>query len=62
MVGTKTDLRDDACFKSELAKRRIRPVEQDAGTKVAKKLGAVKYMQCSAVTQFNIREIFNEVN
>lgn len=61
MVGTKTDLRDDPCFQAKLVKQRIQSVRQKDGIRVAKKLGAVKYMECSALTQVNIMEIFKEV-
>lgn len=61
MIGTKTDLRDDPCIQAELVKRRIQSVRQKDGIRVAKKLGAVKYIECSALTQVNINEIFKEV-
>lgn len=45
IVGTKIDLRD-GCSK-------ISPVGQDQGEKLAKELRAVKYVECSALTQVN---------
>ncbi|KAL5345896.1 hypothetical protein ACLOAV_008926 [Pseudogymnoascus australis] len=61
LVGTKTDLRDDPCFQAKLAKQRLQPVRQKDGIRAAKKLGAVKYMECSGLTQVNVMDIFNEV-
>lgn len=61
LVGTKADLRDDLRLQAKLAQQRIQPVRQKDGIRAAKKLGAVKYMECSALTQVSMMDIFREV-
>jgi cell division control protein 42 len=54
LVGTQIDLRDDAATVEKLAKNKQRPVSSEQGEKLAKELKAVKYVECSALTQVNI--------
>lgn len=49
LVGTKLDLREG---KSKAA------VSTSEGRSVAKEIGAVDYMECSALTQKNLRNVF----
>ena len=51
LVGTQIDLRDDAATVEKLAKNKQKPITQDAGEKLARELRAVKYVECSALTQ-----------
>lgn len=51
LVGTQIDLRDDAATIEKLAKNRQRPITIEQGEKMAKDLKAVKYVECSALTQ-----------
>lgn len=51
LVGTQIDLRDDAATIEKLAKNRQRPITFEQGEKMAKDLKAVKYVECSALTQ-----------
>ena len=51
MVGTQIDLRDDAATIEKLQKNKQRPLTQEAGEKLQKELRAVKYVECSALTQ-----------
>ena len=51
MVGTQIDLRDDAGTIEKLAKNRQKPITYEQGEKLAKELRAVKYVECSALTQ-----------
>ena len=60
-MGTQTDLRDDASVKDKLSKQRMVPVSQSDGMRMAKELGAVKYVECSALTQFKLKDVFDEV-
>ena len=55
LVGTQVDLRDDASTIEKLAKNKQRPVSFEQGEKLAKELRAVKYVECSALTQVSIR-------
>lgn len=51
MVGTQIDLRDDAPTIEKLAKNKQKPISAEQGEKLAKELKAVKYVECSALTQ-----------
>lgn len=62
IVGTQTDLRDDHSVKDKLAKQRMAPVRKEDGEKMARELGAVKYVECSALTQYKLKDVFDEVS
>ena len=51
LVGTKIDLRDDRETLSALAEQGLSPLKREQGQKLANKVRAVKYMECSALTQ-----------
>lgn len=51
LVGTQIDLRDDASTIEKLAKNRQKPVSSEQGERLARELRAVKYVECSALTQ-----------
>lgn len=51
LVGTQIDLRDDASTIEKLAKNRQKPVSSEQGDRLARELRAVKYVECSALTQ-----------
>ena len=59
--GTKTDLRTDSATIEALAEAGQVVVEQEAGKDLASKVGAVDYVECSALTQEGIEEVFNKV-
>jgi cell division control protein 42 len=61
IVGTQTDLRDDQSVKEKLFKQKMKPVEKSDGERMAKDLGAVKYVECSALTQYKLKDVFDEV-
>ena len=54
LVGTQIDLRDDAAIIEKLAKNKQKPLSLEMGEKLAKELRAVKYVECSALTQVNL--------
>ena len=60
IVGTQTDLRDDPQVREKLAKQKMQPVRKEDGERMAKELGAVKYVECSALTQFKLKDVFDE--
>lgn len=59
LVGTKADLRDDLHLLDELAVRKQKPVTTEQAEKLAKDVGAVKYIECSAATQQGVLELFD---
>lgn len=62
IVGTQTDLREDLQVREKLAKQKMQPVRKEDGERMAKELGAVKYVECSALTQFKLKDVFDEVS
>lgn len=62
IVGTQTDLRDDPGVREKLAKQKMSPVRKEDGERMAKELGAVKYVECSALTQYKLKDVFDEVS
>ncbi|KAK9449909.1 small gtpase-binding protein [Limtongia smithiae] len=58
LVGCKKDLRNDPKTIEELNKTSQRPVSAEEGQAVAQKIGAAKYLECSARTQEGVREVF----
>ena len=36
------------------------PVKKEDGERMAKDLGAVKYVECSALTQYKLKDVFDE--
>ncbi|KAI9204794.1 rho family small GTP binding protein cdc42 [Polychytrium aggregatum] len=60
IVGTQVDLRDDSATIEKLAKNRQRPITPEAGERLAKDLNAVKYLECSALTQKGLKNVFDE--
>eukprot|EP01106_Pelomyxa_sp_JSP_P001653 TRINITY_DN124_c0_g1_i1.p1 TRINITY_DN124_c0_g1~~TRINITY_DN124_c0_g1_i1.p1 ORF type:complete len:194 (+),score=67.47 TRINITY_DN124_c0_g1_i1:105-686(+) len=58
LVGTKIDLRDDAA--REKARIKAQPISFDQGAAKAKEINAMKYMECSALTQKGLRDVFDE--
>ncbi|KAL6941519.1 Rho GTPase [Hanseniaspora vineae] len=60
IVGTQIDLRDDKVIIEKLQKQRLRPITRDQGERLAKDLKAVKYVECSALTQRGLKNVFDE--
>ncbi|VDN23785.1 unnamed protein product [Gongylonema pulchrum] len=60
LVGTQIDLRDDPLYIEKLAKIKQRPISFELGEKLAKELKAVKYVECSALTQKGLKNVFDE--
>ena len=51
LVGTQMDLRNDQGTIQKLQKNKQKPVTTELGDRLAKELKAVKYVECSALTQ-----------
>jgi cell division control protein 42 len=62
IVGTQVDLRDDPSVREKLSKQKMQPVRKEDGERMAKELGAVKYVECSALTQYKLKDVFDEVS
>ena len=60
LVGTQIDLRDDAATIEKLAKVKQKPITVEAAEKLARELRAVKYVECSALTQKGLKNVFDE--
>ncbi|KAI6174734.1 Cdc42-like protein isoform X1 [Aphelenchoides fujianensis] len=60
LVGTQTDLRDDITIVEELAKNKQKPISKQMGDKLAKKVKAAKYVECSALTQKGLKNVLDE--
>ncbi|CAG8832995.1 12582_t:CDS:2, partial [Gigaspora margarita] len=60
IIGTKIDLRDDPLEIRWLSRYDQRPITSEEGRKLAQKLGAIKYVECSARTQRSVENVFDE--
>lgn len=61
IVGTQQDLRDDPATIEKLARNnKQKAITQDMGEKLCDQLGAVKYVECSALTQRGLKNVFDE--
>jgi Ras family protein A len=60
LVGNKKDLRNDETTKLELGKRKQEVVTFESGRAMAEHIGAVCYLECSALENEGVREVFEE--
>ncbi|KAI1193043.1 P-loop containing nucleoside triphosphate hydrolase protein [Nemania serpens] len=60
LVGTKLDLREDPATLESLRSKRMEPVSYDQALICAKEIKAHKYLECSALTQRNLKSVFDE--
>ena len=54
------DLRDNTTIRERLAKAKQRPVTSEQGERLAKEIRAFKYVECSAMTQAGLKDVFDE--
>lgn len=59
LIGTQLDLRNDVKVLLDLGNYGERPVMEADGRSKARELGAIAYMECSALTQKNMKEVFD---
>ena len=59
LVGTQCDLRNDVKILVELAHYEERPVTEEQATARTRSVGALAYVECSALTQKNLKEVFD---
>ena len=60
LVGTKEDLRDDPEVISHLAAKGLSSITYPQGLECSRDIGAVRYMECSALTEKGVQEVFIE--
>ncbi|KAK1155363.1 ras-related C3 botulinum toxin substrate 2 [Acipenser oxyrinchus oxyrinchus] len=60
LVGTKLDLRDEKETIEKLKEKKTAPITYPQGLALAKEIDAVKYLECSALTQRGLKTIFDE--
>ena len=60
LVGTQADLREDPSTVEELAKEEQKPLSPEMGELLAHDVGAVKYVECSALTGEGVSSVFHE--
>ncbi|SCV03966.1 LANO_0G07338g1_1 [Lachancea nothofagi CBS 11611] len=60
IVGTQVDLRDDKVIIEKLQRQRLRPIMPEQGERLARELRAIKYVECSALTQRGLKNVFDE--
>jgi Ras-related C3 botulinum toxin substrate 1 len=53
-------LRDDPEWVEKLSEKNLSPITYAQGVAYAKELGAVKYVECSALTQKGLKNCFDE--
>lgn len=60
LVGTKLDLREDTDKLESLREKGLAPITDQQGVNMAEEIKAVKFMECSALTQKGLKEVFDE--
>ncbi|KAI9829419.1 MAG: Rho GTPase protein rac1 [Sarea resinae] len=60
LVGTKLDLREDPATVRKLQDQKMQPISYELGSLRAKEIRAHKYVECSALTQRNLKTVFDE--
>ncbi|CAK8675223.1 unnamed protein product [Clavelina lepadiformis] len=58
LVGTKLDLKSDENVLQQLGSRNLSPISSPEGQKLAKEIRAVNYLECSALTQEGLKNVF----
>ncbi|MEQ2226520.1 Rho GTPase protein rac1 [Ilyodon furcidens] len=60
LVGTKLDLREDQDTVDKLKEQNLSPITYPQALAMTKEIGAVKYLECSALTQRGLKTVFDE--
>jgi len=60
LVGTKSDLRNDQTMLAKLASQSLSVVTKEQAELRAREIGAKQYMECSALTQEGLKNVFDE--
>ncbi|KAM9842963.1 rho-related GTP-binding protein RhoV-like [Aulostomus maculatus] len=59
LVGTQSDLRHNVDILIHLDQRRARPVHSSQAKRLARRIQAFNYVECSALTQHNLKDVFD---
>lgn len=59
LVGTQSDLREDAKTLVQLRSTKEQPVQEHEARKLAHSLGCETYVECSSLTQRNLKDVFD---
>ncbi|KAJ3438157.1 hypothetical protein M0812_17337 [Anaeramoeba flamelloides] len=59
LVGTKIDLRDDQDTVQKLEEKNLVPISYQQGMELGKEIGAYQYVECSSLTQKNLKAVFD---
>jgi len=60
LVGTKLDLRSDQNTVAKLREKNQTPITFEEGVEMSRQIGATKYLECSALTQKGLKNVFDE--
>ncbi|KNC86801.1 Ras-like C3 botulinum toxin substrate 1 [Sphaeroforma arctica JP610] len=60
LVGTKLDLREDQEVLAKLREKNLSPITAAEGQALAKDIKAARYLECSALTQKGLKNVFDE--
>ena len=60
IVGTKSDLRTDESTLEAMKKEGKAPITEDEANAMVKDLGAIKFLECSALTRQGLKNVFDE--
>lgn len=57
LPGTKMDLREDKETLQQLSEQGLSPIKREQGQKLCSKIRAIKYLECSALTQRGLKQV-----
>ncbi|XP_065920342.1 ras-related C3 botulinum toxin substrate 1-like isoform X2 [Dysidea avara] len=60
LVGTKLDLKNDKETIETLKQNKMTPISYSQGLELMNEIGAVKYLECSALTQQGLGKVFDD--
>lgn len=60
LVGTKLDLREDKETIDKLREKKMSPISTAQGLQMTKDINSVKYLECSALSQKGLKQVFDE--
>lgn len=59
LVGTQSDLRSNETVLAELSRYNEKPVPETAAQQLARSIGSVTYIECSAIKNQNVKDVFD---